>query len=242
MKSRASFIAVIFLVCFAGSNALQDDSQDFFLAPSCGGSPSTPPPVRVNMETLQRHRISGALPVYPEAGKTEQLAGVVAMDLQVDTSGAVAQIKVLSGDPVLSRAAVQAVTKWKYRPVTVGGSAIAVNGNVLLTFNPAKSPPVREGGEWPLRRLGCSGPQGPLLYQVNPNYPKMARAAHLEGDVVLDIVIDKEGNVADMKVVSGHPLLVQSAMDAVKQWRYQPYLVAGQPVAVDGRVTVKFHM
>lgn len=242
MKSRASFIAVIFLVCFAGSNALQDDSQDFFLAPSCGGSPSTPPPVRVNTETLERHRISGALPGYPEAAGKEHLRGVVAIDVQVDKEGAVAQVEVLAGNPVLAGAAVRAVRKWKYRPVTVGGSPIVVNGNVLFTFDPADKPPVREGGKWPFPIVACSASQGPLLSWVEPKYPRMAKIAHVTGDVVLDIVIDKEGSVADMKVVSGHPLLVQSALDAVKQWRYRPYLISGTPIAVQGRVALKFHM
>jgi len=258
MKTRVSLFAVIFLVGFAGSNAfhpnsrnsgadwgpLQDDAQDFFFAPSCGagGSPDArvePPPPRVNMETLRRHRISGTLPAYP-AAKSAQLRGVVALDVQVDKDGTVSQVKALSGNPVLARAAEQAVGQWKYRPVTVGGHAIAVGGNVLLTFDQAKSPAVREGGEWPFREVACKGdPLGPL-YRVAPEYPKIAQLAHVQGDVVLDLVIDKEGKVADLKVVSGHPLLVQAAMDAVKQWRYRPYLVGGEAVAVDGRVTVKF--
>jgi len=194
------------------------------------------------METLERHRVSGALPIYPKAGVKEQPGGVVAMDVKVDTAGAVSHVKVLSGDPVLARAAEQAVGKWKYHPVTVGQHAIAVNGNVLLTFDPAKNPPVREGGEWPFRAVTCSGTQEQLLHRVEPEYPKVAKAAHVQGDVVLDILIDKEGKVSDLKVVSGHPLLIQSAMDAVRQWRYRPYIIGGEPVAVDGRVTVKFQI
>jgi protein TonB len=59
---------------------------------------------------------------------------------------------------------------------------------------------------------------------------------------VLRAIIDKNGNVAEARVVSGHPLLINAAMDAVKQWVYQPFVFNGKPVAVDTVITVKFHM
>ena len=55
-------------------------------------------------------------------------------------------------------------------------------------------------------------------------------------------IIDKEGKVAELQVVSGHPLLVQSARDAVRQWRYEPTLLNGEPVEVDTTITVTFTM
>jgi len=61
-----------------------------------------------------------------------------------------------------------------------------------------------------------------IITQTRPLYPALARQARIQGNVVLHAIIDKEGKVAQLEVISGHPLLVQSALDAVKQWRYSP--------------------
>ena len=75
-----------------------------------------------------------------------------------------------------------------------------------------------------------------------PVYPPLARQARIQGNVVLHAIIDKDGKVAQLEVISGHPLLVQSALDAVKQWRYKPTLLNGDPVEVDTTITVTFTM
>src|SRR5271167_2224384 len=69
--------------------------------------------------------------------------------------------------------------------------------------------------------------QGLLIYKVQPTYPPLARQARVQGTVVLQAVIDKDGSIKDLTVTSGHPMLVQAALDAVKQWRYKPYYVNG---------------
>ena len=66
--------------------------------------------------------------------------------------------------------------------------------------------------------------QGLLIYEVQPIYPPLARQARVQGTVVLQAVIDKDGSIKDLTVTSGHPMLIQAALDAVKQWRYKPYL------------------
>jgi periplasmic protein TonB len=73
-------------------------------------------------------------------------------------------------------------------------------------------------------------------------YPILAKAVHVHGDVVIDSVIDPNGNVTQMKLVSGNPLLVTAAFDAVGQWKYQPTLLNGTPVAVEMQVTVHFNL
>ncbi len=78
------------------------------------------------------------------------------------------------------------------------------------------------------------------LEHVSPEYPPLAAQTHITGMVVLDVIIAKDGTVRSVQVTSGHPLLVQSAVDAVKRWRYQPTLVNGQPVEVETAVTVNF--
>ena len=82
--------------------------------------------------------------------------------------------------------------------------------------------------------------EGNLNHMVQPLYPPLARSARIQGEVVLRAVINREGNVQDLQVLRGHPMLVQAALDAVRQWRYRPYYLNGEPVEVETHVTVNF--
>jgi periplasmic protein TonB len=82
--------------------------------------------------------------------------------------------------------------------------------------------------------------RGLLIKRVNPKYPSKAREDGIQGTVVLRAVISKDGDIAELSVVSGDPLLVKSATKAVKQWKYRPYLLGGKPVAVDTEIRVNF--
>lgn len=82
--------------------------------------------------------------------------------------------------------------------------------------------------------------QGMVLSKVQPIYPVDAKAARIQGSVVIGVVIGKDGNIQSERLVSGHPLLAPAAMDAVKQWKYRPYLLNGQAVEVDTQVTINF--
>jgi periplasmic protein TonB len=79
-----------------------------------------------------------------------------------------------------------------------------------------------------------------LISQVSPVYPPLAKQARLQGEVVLEAVISREGGVTNLKVVAGHPLLVEAALTAARQWKYRPTLLNGQPVEVVSQVTVPF--
>ncbi len=82
--------------------------------------------------------------------------------------------------------------------------------------------------------------QGLLLQMVKPQYPATARAMHLQGAVLLDALIAKDGSVKNLKIAKGHPVLAKAAVDAVKQWHYKPYMLNGQPVEVETQITVNF--
>jgi protein TonB len=84
--------------------------------------------------------------------------------------------------------------------------------------------------------------EGLVIYRVEPAYPPLAKQARIQGAVVMTALIDKGGNVQNLQVVSGHPLLAPAAIEAVKQWRYKPFLLNGQPVEVETTVTVNFHV
>jgi len=79
-----------------------------------------------------------------------------------------------------------------------------------------------------------------LVHRVQPAYPPLARAARIQGPVVLQAVISKSGTIENLQVLNGHPMLVRSALDAVRQWRYRPYFLNGEPVEVETQITVNF--
>jgi protein TonB len=79
-----------------------------------------------------------------------------------------------------------------------------------------------------------------VISKVSPPYPPDARAARIQGSVVMAVVIGKDGNVQEVSLVSGHPMLAPAAIDAVKQWKYRPYVLNGKPVEVDTQITVNF--
>jgi len=81
---------------------------------------------------------------------------------------------------------------------------------------------------------------GRLIRKVSPVFPPYAKRAGIEGTVVLEAIVAKDGSVQELEVVSGNPALAQAAVDAVRQWKYQPYVLNGQPVEVDTRIQVNF--
>lgn len=82
--------------------------------------------------------------------------------------------------------------------------------------------------------------EGLLIHQVKPSYPPIALTAHIQGEVVLQAVIGKDGTIQNLRIVSGHPMLIKAAVDAVQQWRYRPYMLNGEPVEVETQVRVTF--
>ena len=98
---------------------------------------------------------------------------------------------------------------------------------------PAPKAPIRVGGRIRAPRA---------ISTPDPVYPALARQAKIQGDVIIDAVIDTNGNVVEMQVVSGHPLLIPAAMEAMRRWRYEPTYLNEQPVAVQLVVTIKFRL
>ena len=82
--------------------------------------------------------------------------------------------------------------------------------------------------------------EGMLLNKVLPVYPRIAIPTGVQGDVKLHAIISRQGTIESLSVISGHPLLNASAIDAVSQWKYRPYLLNGEPVEVETYITVTF--
>ena len=117
-----------------------------------------------------------------------------------------------------------------------GGTMGGVIGGIISS-TPVAVPKVAT----PQRvRVSQGVSQGLLIHQVKPTYPPLARQARIQGSVVLQAVIAKDGSIQGLHVVSGHPMLTGAAVEAVKLWRYKPYFLNGEPVEVETVVTVNF--
>lgn len=128
-------------------------------------------------------------------------------------------------------------------PSQTGGVFGGLPGQGIMVGSAAIAapPPPKPAGPSRIKQ-GGNVTAASLLQEIKPIYPPLARQARIQGNVVLHAIIDKDGKVAELQVVSGHPLLVQSALDAVRQWRYKPTLLNGDPVEVDTTITVTFTM
>lgn len=91
-------------------------------------------------------------------------------------------------------------------------------------------------------RLSSTIAEGMLIKKLLPVYPPIAKVTRKEGTVVLQATISVTGNIENLRVVSGHPMLQQAALDAVKEWRYRPYLLNGQPIEVETTINVIFKL
>lgn len=118
----------------------------------------------------------------------------------------------------------------------VGGVLGGILGGLPRTVRPPAPKPLR-----PIRIGGNVKPPR-LIYGPSPVYPTIAKIARIQGDVIIDAVIDTRGRVVQMHFLSGPALLINAAMNAVSQWKYQPTLLNGEPVAVEFRVTVQFQL
>jgi periplasmic protein TonB len=122
-----------------------------------------------------------------------------------------------------------------------GGSMGGVIGGVIGGAGSTAAPPPPK--VTPKRiTVGGNVQAAHLVNRVQPVYPPLARQTRISGTVKLHAIIGKNGAVEQLQVVSGHPLLVQSALDAVRQWRYQPTLLNGEPVEVDTEIDVIFSL
>jgi periplasmic protein TonB len=123
------------------------------------------------------------------------------------------------------------------QPVGVGTSIEGLLAKELIKVAPPR-PPERLH---PPIRVGMLEPSK-LIYKVNPVYPPLAAKAHVSGTVVLEAVLNEEGSVSTIKVLSGHVFLVDAAVQAVKQWKYSPTIMNGEPVPIIATVTVIFRL
>ncbi len=117
-----------------------------------------------------------------------------------------------------------------------GGTMGGVLGSVMSsvpTAVPKAATPQRV-------RVSQGVSQGLLIHKVTPQYPPLAQQARIQGTVVLQALIGKDGTIQNLHVISGHPMLTNAALAAVKEWQYKPYYLNGEPVEVETTINVNF--
>jgi len=200
-------------------------------------------------------------PIYPLEARQRVVQGAVVMKATIAADGTVKNFKITNGDPILRNAARDAVTQWRYEPARVEGVASAVDTTITLNFSmgdtlkqsvfdltqtqtgadgveiaaPAPLPAPPAG----VTRVSGRVMAGQLEKKVDPVYPADAIAVDARGDVVLLATITKTGEVSDVQAVSGPYRFRDAAIEAVKQWRYSPYVVEGE--ARDVQTTIKLN-
>jgi TonB family protein len=225
---------------------------------------AVPPRVRVSERAMQERLIHRADPARPfEAGA--HLTGTVVLKAIVNKSGDIEKLELISGHPLLVAAAIDAVKQWKYAPYEINGNPVIVETLITVEFPPAgknpndgsteqdPAPSTVEPDSATDSAAKSAQPETPaplevppdivqalLLKRVAPVYPPLARQARIQATVVLNIVINKSGEVRDIQLYSGHPILAPAAIEAVKQWRYRPYEQNGQPVEIKTTVQINF--
>jgi TonB family protein len=242
-------------------------------SPSPAASPSPPGPA----DSTQLEVIKAPRPDYPAEAAEKELQGQVWIKLLISETGDVENAEIISGNPILAKAAADAMKKWKFKPFIKNGKAVKVSTKLPFDFalqghvfeprppagsrmaEPPASPssptapgvadasssrPAPETGSEPLMKLRVSQGvmEANILHRVEPAYPPEARRNHIQGTVLLQAIIGRDGRIHDVKAISGPRELIEASMGAIQQWRYRPYLLQGKPVEVETTIKVQFHM
>jgi TonB family protein len=197
--------------------------------------------VQSSEQAAMQYLISVVEPKYPD---DVHVSGKVVVKIVIDKEGHVSEAKMVSGHPMLVGTTIDAVKQWKFYPYALEkGEPVEVETTATVEFR-ADPPHVvtPKPPRVPRLRISRSVADGLSLRKVEPIYPLEAKIKQIQGDVILMVVVDERGKVAETRVVSGHPVLAEAAMNAVKQWKYKPYTLNGDPVEFETSVKMQFHL
>ncbi len=204
--------------------------------------------IKVEEEIKPPKLIKKVEPVYPEAARQARVEGMVVLGVRTDVQGRVSRVLMYSSkDPLLVQPAIDAVKQWVYEPLYVDGKPVEAVFTVHVRFK-LKEKMERKTGQaggvaGGLLESGKSGSAPRLIKKVEPVYPEEAKKALVQGVVILEVTTDTQGNVSTVKVLeSESSLLNQSAIDAVKRWKYEVVRRGGEPVPFSFKVTITYKL
>lgn len=224
----------------------------------CGmlcGQEAAPAPTEVSPDTVGTLLIRKVAPVYPPLARQARIQGTVLLKVIINKSGEIQSEHLVSGHPMLAPAAIEAVKQWKYQPYMLNGEPVEIATTVQVNFMLAGGPAPPKGitGGTGSREAGRSGGivssavlvsesemETIRTVKVDPIYPPAAIEQGIQGVVELELRIDASGNVERVNLISGLPMLVPAAVEAVKQWKFKSYLLNGYPATVQTTVRLNF--
>ncbi len=165
-------------------------------------------------------------PAYPAEAEQAGITGTVRLEAIVAPDGTVANVVriLIGGNPILVRAAVDAVRQWQYERVLFDGKSVAFMTSIKMDFTLPAAIAIED-------HPGSSAGMR-VVHVVDPVYPLAAKTNRITGTVRLRALIGKDGAVESLQTLDGDPALVVATEQAVRQWRYQPVTIAGEPVEV----------
>lgn len=189
--------------------------------------------------------------IYSKDAEEKKLHGTVVLSVLFNETGHVENAEATSGDPTLAQCALDSIKHWTIEPFIRGGKPVKVKVSLPIEFVYDDAAADFITGEIPAQtagaevdRVSLAGPnmlQRRIVSKIAPQYPAAAKAAHVSGSVTFAATIGKDGAIEELSIVGeADPLLEQAAGQAVRQWRYQPYIYHGSPVAFDTRILVNF--
>jgi protein TonB len=199
-------------------------------------------------------------PIYPEEARKEGISGVVILEVTTDEFGEVKSTEILRSVPALDQAAIDAVEQWIYEPMIIEGKPKSVAFTVTVRFRLngkerkiLKEPETEQKKATAAKirkiledesavRIEGDQEKPNLIKKVDPIYPEEARKEGIKGKVLLEVTTDTVGRVDKIKILKSIPGLDEAAVDAVKQWVYEPYIIDGKPKGAIFTVTVQFHL
>jgi protein TonB len=213
--------------------------------PSPAASPSASLPDSTQLEVAKVSQ-----PDYPLEAAAKKLQGKVLIKVHILETGDVERTEIVGGEPVLAQAAAEAMRAWKFKPFIKDGKPVRVSTSLPYTFSlkgyfpegcaAVESAQAFNAAHHP--QVPQKVMEGALTHRVEPVYPLWARQQHIQGTVFLYAVIGEDGKIRDLKALCGAPELIPACLEAIRQWRYRPYLVDGVPVAVQTTIKVQFHI
>jgi TonB family protein len=204
------------------------------------GAPDSSPGDSTRLEVVKSQKAE-----YPAEAAEKAIQGQVWVKFLISETGDIENVEAISGDPILAKAAIEAAKKWKFKPFIKNGQPVKVSTKLPFDFafsGKISDTDTSQSKQAQPLNLPQGVSQGLLIHKVQPIYPEAARRNYVQGTVLLNATIGKDGRVRELTPISGPKELVGAAIGAVQQWRYKPYTLNDEPVDVQTQITVNFQL